>query len=389
MGVPRQSIVIVGAGLFGVAAAVELRRRGWQVSMLDPGPIPRDTAASTDVSKVVRMDYGDDEFYTELGEAAVAGWHDWNEQSNDLLYHETGFLLLSRRPMEGFERDSFELLGKRGHTLERVTPSTLRRHYPAWAGERYADGYFNPRAGWAESGRVVARLAAQARSAGVAVHEGATFARLLESGSRARGVVTAAGVEHRADHVLVAAGAWTPTLLPHLNELMWATGQPVLHFQAPDPTAYRPPRFPVWAADISRTGWYGFPALADGRLKIANHGTGRRVHPDEPRTVLPEEEARFREFLCHSLPALADAPVVVRRLCLYCDTADGDLWIDHDPRREGLIVAAGDSGHAFKFAPLLGSIIADVVERKPNAASRRFAWRESKSGGGESARAGN
>lgn len=375
--------------MFGVTSAIELRRRGWQVTVMDPGPLPRDTASSTDISKAVRMDYGSDEFYTGLGEAALSGWDAWNARWGEPLYHQDGFLLLSPRPMDapGFERDSFSLLQKRGHSLERMTPDALQKRYPVWARGPYVDGYINPRAGWAESGKVVARLLEEARALGVIVHDGIAFGRLLERGSRAQGIVSTRGDEHRADYVLVAAGAWTPTLLPHLSSLMWATGQPVLHFQAPNLEDYQPSRFPVWAADIARTGWYGFPALADGTLKIANHGAGRRVHPDEPRAVLPEEEARFRDFLHESLPALADAPVVGRRLCLYCDTADGDFWIDHDPKRDGLVVATGGSGHAFKFAPVLGEIIADVVERKPNAAARRFAWRQPDSGGREGARA--
>ena len=275
--------------------------------MLDPGPLPRDTAASTDISKVVRIDYGADEFYTELGEAALAGWHAWNQQWGEPLYHECGFLLLSRHSMDapGYERDSFELLSRRGHPMERLTSAAVATRYPAWTRGGYIDGYYNPRAGWVESGAVIARLVAQARSEGVTVRDGAAFDRLLESGSRVGGVVTADGVEHRADGVLIAAGAWTSVLLPHLDDVLWATAQPVLHFQAPRVEELRPPGFPVWAADIERTGWYGFPALADGRLKISNHGPGRRVHPDEPRVVLPEEEARFHEFLHESLPARA------------------------------------------------------------------------------------
>ena len=438
-----RSIAIIGAGMFGVTAAIELRRRGWTVSLFEPGPIPRDTAASTDISKVVRMDYGADEFYTALGEVALVGWDLWNAQWGGRLYHEDGFLLLSRSPMQpggqttvdagktrevvevpltrpagtlspsdgeregvrgrtssprssfsqsseegggSFEWESFNLLQARGHRLERMTSHQLKERHPAWISDNYPDGYFNPRGGWAESGKVVARLAAEVRALGVNVHEGAAFGRLLENGSRVVGIVTTDGAEHRADCVLVAAGAWTPTLLPHLADVMWATGQPVLHFSAPNLEDYTAPKFPVWAADIARTGWYGFPALPDGTLKIANHGPGRRVHPDEPRTVLPAEEQRFREFLRDSLPGLAEAPVIGSRLCLYCDTADGDFWIDHDPQRAGLIVAAGDSGHAFKFAPVMGGLIADVVERKPNPFTKRFAWRSAGPGARESAR---
>jgi glycine/D-amino acid oxidase-like deaminating enzyme len=385
----KRSILIVGAGEFGLTAALELLRRTWAVTVIDPGPIPRDSAASTDISKVVRMDYGADEQHTALGEAAITGWHLWNRQWGASLYHEDGFLVLARGAMQpgGFEHESFSKLAARGHKLERLNAAALRRRFPAWTAEIYPDGYFNPRGGWAESGNVIARLAAQARVDGVAVREGVAFQRLIESGSRVTGVVTAAGEELRADFVLVAAGAWTPTLLPHLSPFMWATGQSVVHLHVANPREWQAPRFPVWAADIARTGWYGFPALDDGRLKVANHGPGRRVHPDEPRVVLESDIARFREFLRDSLPALADAPIVGTRLCLYCDTFDGNFWIDHAPARPGLVVATGDSGHAFKFAPVLGGLIADAVEHKPNPFLARYAWREQKFKAAESARA--
>jgi glycine/D-amino acid oxidase-like deaminating enzyme len=187
--------------------------------------------------------------------------------------------------------------------------------------------------------------------------------------------------------VLVAAGAWTPALLPHLDEVMWATGQPVVHIRVENPAAWQAPRFPNWAADIARSGWYGFPAMDDGRLKIGNHGAGRRVRADDERLVRPEEEARFTDFVRDRLPALAGAPIVATRLCLYCDTFDGDFWIAHDSGRDGLVVAAGDSGHAFKFAPVLGGLIADIVEAKPNPWASRFRWRRRGPDAREAARA--
>ena len=67
--------------------------------------------------------------------------------------------------------------------------------------------------------------------------------------------------------------------------------------------------------------------------------------------------------------------MIATRLCLYCDTWDGDFWIDRHPQRPGLVVATGGSGHGFKFTPALGPIIADVVEGKPNRFAARFAWR--------------
>jgi sarcosine oxidase/L-pipecolate oxidase len=61
---------------------------------------------------------------------------------------------------------------------------------------------------------------------------------------------------------------------------------------------------------------------------------------------------------------------------LYCDTWDGDFYIDHHPRLSGLMVASGGSGHGFKFAPVLGSLAADVLAGVPNRYAARFAWRE-------------
>ena len=382
-----QSIVIVGAGVFGLTAALELRARGWRVSVIDPGPVPTPTAASTDISKVVRMDYGADVLWTELGRKSLVRWGEWNRASGQPLFHNDGFLVLSREAMQpgGFEFESFHFLTTLGEKLEHLDSTAVAQRFPGWAADKYPDGYFNPRGGWTESGKVVAWLAQKARREGVQVFEQCAFARLLEDGSRVIGVQAMDGREFRADLTLLATGAWTPTLLPELGDVMWATGQPVLNFRVAQPAEWQAPRFPVWAADIGRTGWYGF--LADGTLKVANHGPGRRVHPDEPRAVSPEDEPRFRAFLRDTFPALADAPLIGTRLCLYCDTFDGNFWLDHHPQRSGLCVAAGDSGHAFKFAPVLGELIADAVERKEGVAKKRFAWRERQATGTEGARA--
>jgi glycine/D-amino acid oxidase-like deaminating enzyme len=92
--------------------------------------------------------------------------------------------------------------------------------------------------------------------------------------------------------------------------------------------------------------------------------------------VAQSETEKLRRFLRETFPALVESSVVYTRLCLYCDTLDEHLWIDHHPQRPGLVVAAGGSGHGFKFAPILGDLIADVVEQKPNPYKDKFGWRE-------------
>ena len=382
------TLLVLGGGCFGLTAALELRARGWQVTLIDQGPLPHPDAASTDISKAVRMDYSTDEQHTAMGELSIQRWREWNAQWGEELYHEAGYLVMSRHSLEqpGFEHDSHAFLTQRGHRLRPTSSEMLRELHPAWNHSAFRGGYLNPVGGWVESGRVIARLAAEARAAGVVILENVPQPRPLYDGARCTGITSAQQTWH-ADAVLVAAGAWTPTLLPHLQGVIWATAQTVFHFQPQDPRPYTPPQFPVWGADIGRTGWYGGPANAAGLVKVANHGPGRRVNANDPRTLPPGEEARYRAFLRDTFPSLADAPLHSTRVCLYCDTFDGAFWIDHDPAHPNLIIAAGDSGHAFKFTPVMGEIIADVVEGRANPWTQRYRWREKTAAHSDGARA--
>ncbi len=372
-------VLVVGAGIFGVTAALELRRRGHDVTLIDPGPLPHPLAGSTDVSKIVRVEYGADEDYTILGEESIEGWRRWNRDLGEELYHETGVLFMRASPLAAgtFEGDSKAVLERRGRPFELVDRERLRRDYPAWNADRYLEGLLDRQGGWVESGAVVARLAARARAEGVVLREGVTFERLVEAGSRVTGVRTTDGETLAADSVVVAAGSWTPHILPELAPVFRSTGQPVFHLRPAAAALFEAARFPIFGADISTTGWYGFPLHpVQGIVKIARHGVGRSMHPESPARVVTQEElADLREFLAGTFPALAGAPVVFTRICLYCDTWDGHFWIARDPSREGLVLSTGGSGHAYKFGPVLGGLTADAVEGKTNRWSGKFRWR--------------
>ncbi len=370
--------LVIGGGSFGLSIALELRRRSHTVTLVEAGAIPRSEASSTDISKAIRADYGADRLYTEMAERVFHTWRAWNEVWPRPLYHESGFLFLTRSPMQpgDYEYESYRLLTERGFPLEQVTPRELERRAPAWAPATYADGYFNPVAGWAESGEVVRWLAERCRDAGVDVRERTPVERLLEADDGVRGAGLASGQELAADHTVVAAGVWTPALWPELADRMWPVAQSVFHFRPEQIERFAPPRFTTWAADIAKTGWYGFPANADGLVKVANHGPGERVTPDASRETGAAAEQRLRAFLRESLPALAELPIAGSKRCLYCESWDGNFWLDRHPDCRGLSVAAGGSGHGFKFAPLIGEIVADRIEQRDNRFAGRFAWRE-------------
>ncbi len=373
--------VVVGAGIFGVTAALELRARGHDVALLDQGRAPNPLAASTDISKVIRIEYGPDEELMVLAELAHAGWRQWNDvliaEGREPLFHETGVLMVSQAVMApgGFEFESYRLLEGRGHTPERLDSRMLRARFPAWSTGRYVDGFYHRMGGWVESGRVVDWLVAAARKRGVRLIEECQVTALIEHGGRVVGLRDTRSGSIEADYVVAAAGSWTPQIVPDLRASIRATGHPVVHLEPRDPEPFRAQRFPVFTADISRTGFYGFPLNRDGLVKIGNHGPGIPLDPGRPPQVGAEHLDRLRTFLENTFPALVGAKVAYARVCPYADSQDGDFWIAKHPGLSGLVVASGGSGHGFKFAPVLGGLIADVVEGREHPVLARFCWR--------------
>ena len=212
---------------------------------------------------------------------------------------------------------------------------------------------------------------------GVHIHAGQTAGEFLIDGNRVTGVHTREGATFAAGQTVVAAGAWTHHLLPELASVMKATGHPVFHLRPADPALFAVPNLVTFTADVAHTGWYGFPLLREGVVKVANHGVGVTLHAEHGERVVHDRDiAHLRAFLAQTFPALVDAEIVYTRRCLYSDTRDGHFWIDRHPSLGGLSVAAGGSGHAFKFGPVLGPLIADVVEGAPNEWASKFRWRD-------------
>ena len=171
---------------------------------------------------------------------------------------------------------------------------------------------------------------------------------------------------------------------------MMATGHPVFHIKPNKKKGFSASNLPVFAADISNTGWYGFPLHPEeGVVKMAKHTNGLIMNANlDDRRITDKEVDDFRSFLGNSFINLPATPLVFTRRCLYTDTLDGDFWIDQHPRIKGLHIAAGGSGHGFKFGPILGSLISDSIESKENKWLPKFRWRnfDSKTRGEEAAR---
>jgi sarcosine oxidase len=178
-------------------------------------------------------------------------------------------------------------------------------------------------------------------------------------------VETADGTVVGAERLVLTAGPWTPWFVPDLRLPLVVERQPVQWFQpAAGPSAVASlglDRLPIWLWGTESGMFYGFPWDAERGLKIALHHGGTTGDPDAvDRTVGPHDEAVARAFVRRTMPAM-DGPVSASTVCLYTNAPDDEFVIDRHPAAPGVAFASACSGHGFKFAPIVGEILADLV----------------------------
>ncbi len=373
-----ERIVVVGSGAFGMSAGRELAHRGYEIVMVDPtGPTPHSQASSRDISKVVRSEYDDDTDYTALAAESIDRWIALNEEW-DTVYHNVGVTLLTAAMTpDSYEGRSLVTAQAAGNPVEILDEQAIRDRFPMFQRGRFKAGYHNSRGGFVEALRVLWHLRDDLNRLGVHWHMGQSVVELLISQDVCHGVILQDGSRIAADHVLLAAGAWTGILVPELQGLTKPIAQPIFHLGVQDLERYSPPQFTVIFAEMARTGHYLLPVHPRERVvKIGLHTSGRDIDPlRSDRLVNAREVQLLRSFLSDCIPELAVAPIVDSRICLYHDTLDYHFWIDHHPAIRNLTVACGGSGHAFKFTPVLGEIIADKVENLEHPYGHKFCWR--------------
>ncbi|KAJ3027155.1 hypothetical protein HDV00_011363 [Rhizophlyctis rosea] len=332
-----QRLVIVGGGVFGLSCALALKKRGYRVTVLDRRTIPAEDGTSVDINRIVRVDYATHDVESELAGRALELWWEWNREADGVfednskvpLFVETGILLTCQSETLGhYEAACVEYLRSAGYgdSIDVLTAVEIAKRFPvfepAYQMGYIRSGYFNQRGGVVNARRAVEYLKQRCLNAGVEFceGEGGTVEKILERPDEnglqsVMGVQTMDGKIHDGK-VIVASGAWSAALIPELRSVMAATGQSVIYVDVPAELVETQKldmlECPAWTMDIARTGMYGFPA----QQGVVKH-----------------------------------------------------------PTMNGLVVATGGSGHGFKFAPVVGDIVADIVEGRGGDVTEYFAWR--------------
>lgn len=357
-------LLIIGAGVFGLSTALELKLRGYEkVTVADRYPPPVKDGSSVDVSRVIRTDYAD-ELYHRMAREAYELWKEGIFRED---FHETGFVMLAERSGQSYLDKALEVNEAQGVVLDNYPDANdVRQLYPSIQAK--LDGLravHNPNGGWADAEGAIRRLAGECRNAGVSFVSGpggtVTSLKYNSEGQREQvaGVEVASGDHIEANQVLLCTGAWTNRLVP-LSHATSASGQPVGFIRLTEEETTRLDRVPVMI-NLS-TGIFCFPPTpGTNLLKIARHGYGwaTEVQTRDGRVVsspksdgngaessyLPDDADRaLRGGIQQLLPEFADHPWSNRRLCWYSDTQDGDFIVDQHPNIEGLFIASGGSG---------------------------------------------
>lgn len=390
-------------------------------------------AASADINKIIRSAYGSQVEYQELTFEAIEEWKQWNDElskgvdlppglsNEDRVFYNTGNLnMVDGNELPEFELATIRSMEEFGHKDTQLITTDPRCIALAQAKGLAAamDPFERTRRGKSNTGILdsTGGIAVADKACRVALHKARRYGARSVFGPRTgafadfvttatgevTGIITKDGKEHPAALVIMACGGWTPGLVPALDGLCEATAGSVVLFKIPRESKlwdrFAPDRFPTWLykmRDGAEGGLYGFARDERGYLKIGYRGTkytnpttqhdGRdrstpitRWSEGDKLTQIPKQAMKvIRDFVDEYLPELAEEGIEVAttRVCWYTDSFDNHLVIDYVPGRQNLMVATGGSGHAFKYLPVIGNWVVDIIENIGMERPQVKAWK--------------
>jgi len=316
-------------------------------------------------SRIIRKAYFEHPDYVPLLEKAYINWRQFEEELDKKIYYRTGLFYFGEpgNPVTGGVLKSASLYDV---PVEKLSVTEARKRFPVFNLPGGFEYVFEPEAGFLRPEEAIRGYASLATSAGAelltntAVHSWRSKGDVII-------VETSAG-EFECDKLVVTAGAWTGKLLTELSGKLHVTKQSLVWTKPQSPESFSLGNFPCWLmSDPERGPYYGFPMLdpvlfgAPEGLKSAHHFPAVEFDPAQAgRDINENTEEDIRYALAKWLPS-ANGEILAMKSCLYTNTPDENFIIDHLPGSNGKITfACGTSGHGFKFASVIGEILAEM-----------------------------
>lgn len=359
---PVYDVIVVGLGGMGSATAYQLAGRGRRVLGLERHGIAHDQGSSHGKSRIIRQAYFEDPAYVPLLLRAYELWQQIERDSGEHLLTITGGLMIGP-PTSRTVAGAVQSARQHGLAHELLDAHELTRRFPML--RPYADmvALYEQQAGFLHPEASVAAHLGQAARFGAELHYGEPV--LHWEARRDSVLVTTAQARYEAERLVLAPGAWAPELFVDVHIPLVVERNLLFWFEPHcGRTPFLPDRFPIyiWETD-SQSQFYGFPAQdgLPGGVKAALFRSGIHCTPATiDRTIQPHEVEPLRACLAEHIPDL-NGRLIEAASCMYTTTPDEHFVIGLHPRYPNVVLASPCSGHGYKFASVIGEILADLA----------------------------
>lgn len=350
---------VIGCGVIGASALYWLARtHGTDVIAFERHALGHDQGASGDHSRIIRLSYHAPA-YTAMTPLTYTTWAEVEAESGMHLVTICGGVDIAPLEQPGLLDDYAGAMTSAGIAFEDWSGAEAMRRFPQFTLDTGCRVLFQERSGLVDPRKAILTQAALARGRGATVLDRMPVTRLSPEGTSFR-IETPDG-SVRAEHVIVAADAWTNDVLAETgcSVPLTVTEEQVTYFATPNLRDFMPDRFPIWISHGSES-FYGFPVYGEVATKAGLDIGGDEVTPaTRTGTPNPRPYGKLVDFLERHIPGSL-GPELMTRTCLYTMPPDRDFIVDRVPGHNGLVVLQG-AAHGAKFGCLLGKIGAELV----------------------------
>ncbi len=357
---PSYDAIVIGVGGMGSAAVYHLARRGLRVLGLEKHAIPHEMGSSHGYSRMIRYTLQEHPSYVPLVSRSYELWHEMEETAGEELMVTTGSIRAGA-PDSPFFLNAQEACDLHSIPYEILTASEVNKRFPGYRFPEEISSVYQADGGFLLPERCIVTHVQAAERAGADVHSQET---VLDWEVRGDGVQVRTDRDtYTAGRLVVTAGPWAANLVPELAAYAVPERQVMGWFQPKRPELYAADAFPVFGVFTEEGRYYGFPSHAVPGFKIGRaHHLLQKVDPDAiNREVHPEDEDILRQAVNRYFP-LAAGKLLDGKTCMYTNTPDEHFMIGTLDGQPQVSVAAGFSGHGFKFASVIGEIMADLAQ---------------------------
>jgi sarcosine oxidase len=358
--VPAYDAIVLGLGGMGSATLFHLARRGLRVLGLERFDLVHEYGSSHGLTRIIRLAYWEHPTYVALLRRAYELWRELEGLAGERLLHITGSVDAGPEAgaiFQGALRSS-ELHGLAHEVMD---GAELHRRFPGYRLPKSFRCLYQPEGGFLLPERCDVAHVERALDHGAEVRCREEVLDWEANGGRVR-VRTSRGA-YEAGRLVVCAGPWASKLIPELAGLAVPERQVLAWLQPTRPDRFRPAAFPVFNLEVEEGRFYGFPSFLIPGFKFGKyHHRGERVDPDTVnRDPEPEDEELLRAFARRYFPE-GEGPTLMLKACMFTNTPDRHFILDRHPAHPEVSIAAGFSGHGYKFCSVIGEVMADLVQ---------------------------